>query len=225
MKRRFFSLVLLACISFSAIFAQETVDVAAEITGPAENTENEGALPRVYRDLSLGMPLSELKEALKNDFLFDYRETDVSFLPKTRQNLIDTAGSGYLSRAFFQLLEKQASQEADMQERNEQDGQTEQTEQTEQAEDGSFLFIMAFSLNTARLDYYSVYTHLAGRYGPPTKYTPKEAFWEDGQTRLSLERPLTVKYIDLEAFNEIFAATNADPKPEILMRNEFLEDF
>ncbi len=136
----------------------------ADLTEPAQ--EEGTVLPRQFRQLGLGMSLDDLKTALINDELFNFRgDRDVSFLPAREQSLVETTGSSFIKRAFFQLR------------------------------DGT-VFIMSFSLNTDIMDHYSVFTQFVEKYGEPSYLDPKEAVWESGETRIAVERPLTVKYID-----------------------------
>jgi hypothetical protein len=87
------------------------------------------------------------------------------------------------------------------------------------------LFVMIFAMNEAKMDHYSVYTTLSGKYGKPNTLSPSESVWSDGLTRLAIERPLAIKYIDLETFNAIKAAGLAEESIEELLRSDFLGSF
>jgi hypothetical protein len=87
------------------------------------------------------------------------------------------------------------------------------------------LFIMAFSMNTDLIDHYSIFTALREKYGEPKELSPRQSVWEDGNTRLALERPLTVKYIDLGVFNGIVGASAMRESRELLQRQEFIDGF
>jgi hypothetical protein len=153
------------------------------------------ALSGNFRGLSLGMGLEELKSALTEDSLFNFRgDRDVSFLPRREESLVETMGLSFIRRAFFQL----------------RDGK---------------VFIMAFSLDTARVDYYSVYRALVEKYGEPGTLNPREAVWETEGIRLSVERPLTVKYIDNAVFTQIMGESEAAESSELERRQGFLNDF
>ena len=93
-----------------------------------------------------------------------------------------------------------------------------------QLKDGK-VFIMAFTLNTDKIDHYSVFTTLVQKYGEPKELNPLEAVWVSDTVRLSIERPLTVKYIDLEVFNGIVEASAVKESKEAVLRKEFLNDF
>ncbi|MDR2952614.1 MAG: hypothetical protein LBU82_05170 [Treponema sp.] len=163
----------------------------------AQNQDASGAaaLPRQFRALSLGMSMDALKENLLKDNLFNFRgDRDVSFLPAREQSLVETAGSSFIKRAFFQLR------------------------------DGA-VFIMAFSLNTEIMDHYSVFTQLAEKYGEPSYLDPREAVWETDDTRIAVERPLTVKYIDKKVFNDIINESGLIESGQVRRRQEFLNEF
>jgi hypothetical protein len=160
----------------------------------ALSTEPE-ALPRQFRQLSLGMNLEDLKDNLITDGLFNFRgDRDVSFLPIREQSLVETTGSSFIRRAFFQLR------------------------------DGS-VFIMSFTLNTQIIDHFSVFTQFVERYGQPTWLDPQAAVWETDETRISIERPLTVKYIDKIVFDDIVNESGLIESGQVRLRQEFLNDF
>jgi hypothetical protein len=87
------------------------------------------------------------------------------------------------------------------------------------------VFIMAFSLDPALIDHYSVFTDLVKKYGPPQRLDPGQAVWENAETRIALERPLTVKYIDRALFAEIIGEASVKESGEVFAREEFLRGF
>lgn len=162
--------------------------------GPAVVPGSE-ELPRAFRELRLGMDLEELKKALADDGLFEFRgDRDVSFLPAKEENLVETTGLSFIRRAFFQLREGR-------------------------------VFIMAFSLDPSMIDHYSVFTSLIKKYGEPVQLNPREAIWENNETRISVERPLTVKYIDMAVFKAIMGEARTEEAAEVFRRRGFLDEF
>jgi len=160
----------------------------------AQETQSE-PLPRQFRGLSLGMSLDDLKDNLLKDGLFNFRgDRDVSFLPAREQSLVETTGTAFIKRAFFQL----------------RDGE---------------VFIMSFSLNTEIIDHYSVFTRFSEKYGQPSYLDPRVAVWETEETRIALERPLTVKYIDKAVFDDIVNESGLAESNQVKLRQEFLNDF
>ena len=155
----------------------------------------EPALPRTFRQLTLGMNMDELKLNLTSDGYFNFRgDRDISFLPAREQSLVETTGSSFIRRAFFQL----------------RDGE---------------VFIMSFTLNTQMIDHYSVFMQFSGKYGEPDYLDPATAVWETDETRISIERPLTIKYIDKIVFDDIINESGLIESGQVRLRQEFLDEF
>jgi hypothetical protein len=176
-----------------ALTAQQTIQIPSD-TPPREKPEPQ-ELPRQFRQLVLGMSLDDLKDNLVKDTFFNFRgDRDVSFLPVREQSLVETTGSSFIKRAFFQLR------------------------------DGN-VFIMSFSLNTEIVDHYSIFTQFVEKYGEPGYLDPKMAIWETEETRISLERPLTVKYIDRTVFNDIISESGLIESNQVQLRRDFINEF
>ncbi len=154
-----------------------------------------GTLPLSYRSFSLGMGLDELKQALAADSLFTFR--------------------GDRDVSFLPMSEQTLVETT---------GLSFIKRAFFQLKDGK-VFIMAFTLNTDLMDHYSVFTTLAEKYGEPAELNPREAVWRSETVRLSIERPLTVKYIDLRVFNSLVEASTVKESKESVLRKEFLNDF
>jgi len=160
-----------------------------------QDNDEQIELPRQFRQIVLGMNLDELKNALLNDGYFNFRgDRDVSFLPAREQSLVETTGSFFIRRAFFQLR------------------------------DGN-VFIMAFTMNTERIDHYSIFTQFVEKYGQPSYLDPRISIWENENTRISIERPLTVKYIDKIVFDDIVNESGLIQSGHVRMRQDFLDEF
>jgi len=174
------------------------VFLAAPRGALAQEEDGEGAgngLPRQFRGMFLGMGLDALQDALREDAMFHFRgERDVSLIPFREESLVETTGSSFVRRAFFQLR------------------------------DGA-LFIMSFTMDTGLMDHHSMFTRLVERHGPPTSINPREAVWEDGATRISLERPLTVRYIDRQVFDDIVGESMLLQSRRVHEFQEFLDEF
>ena len=152
-------------------------------------------LPRSFRELRLGMNLDQLKEALTNDGLFSFRGDPDVSFLPAREENLVETTGLSFIRRAFFQL------------REEQ------------------VFIMAFALDSRRVDHYSVFVALVQNYGEPTSLNPQEAVWENEETRVSLERPLTVKYIDMDVFTAIMGEARAEAASEVLLRQGFLNEF
>ncbi|MBN1615719.1 MAG: hypothetical protein JW875_00290 [Spirochaetales bacterium] len=183
--KRFLSLVCSVLISV-ALFAQET--------SPAPQSSGQ-ALSDTYRSITLGMDIESVKEQLLSDGIFGYRgDRDVSLLPYKNRSLIETSGSSFIKRAFFQFYEEK-------------------------------LYIMIFMIDVDRMDYYSLYTTFVTKYGEPTSLDPAKALWKDERVIVTLERPLTVKYVDQAVFQSLIADDSTGKAASDILREEFLGDF
>jgi hypothetical protein len=87
------------------------------------------------------------------------------------------------------------------------------------------LFIMILVLDPLSLDHYSLFTALSAKYGPPASLSPEESVWQTDSVRFSLERPLTVKYVDNKTFAAILAKGGAQKDLEQLSRESFIGQF
>jgi hypothetical protein len=140
------------------------------------------------------MGLDELKDALQKDGIFDFRGDRDVSFLPSREQSLVETTGHSFVRRAFFQL---------------REGE---------------LFIMAFALNAGLVDHYSVFTSLVEKYGQPSSLSPQQAIWETGATRLALERPLTVKYIDMTVFNEIIGESAVVESGEVRLRQEFLDD-
>lgn len=152
-------------------------------------------LPRGFRGVELGMSLSEVETVLKTDELFLYRGGPDVTL---------------LPRPDEKLLEVQ--------------GLSYVKRAFFQFHEDK-LFSAIYVLNPEKMDHYSVFTRLSDRYGKPGSLSPRESVWSDGSVRLSLERPLTVKYLDLGTLEKFMQGGQARQSWEDLSRQDFLESF
>jgi len=193
MNYRFFCQILVFLCFFSLL--PSAAHAQAENTSGKAAEEDKKTLPRQFRGISLGMGLDNLKEALQKDKLFNFRgDRDVSFIPAREESLVETTGSSFVRRAFFQLRE-------------------------------GTLFIMSFTLDTGLMDHYSMFTNLVEKYGQPSFLDTREALWETEDTLVTLERPLTIKYIDKKVFTDIISESALIQSRRVKERQEFLDEF
>jgi hypothetical protein len=183
-------------LAIPAIYSQETFDfLIPEPERPPLAPENPEEIPRQFRELSLGMSLDDLKAALVQDRMFSFRGDRDVSFLPLREETLIETTGLSFIRRAFFQLSE-----------------------------GS-VFIMAFTLDTRLLDHYSVYTSLVRRYGEPDSLNPQEAVWESANTRLSIERPLTVKYLDKTVFDALIDESRTRESDMLLMREEFLGGF
>jgi hypothetical protein len=190
--------IVLAALSLAIplIHGQETFDFTIpEPVRPPLAPENPEEIPRQFRGLSLGMSLDDLKAALVRDGMFSFRGDRDVSFLPLREETLIETTGLSFIRRAFFQLS------------------------------GGSVFMMAFTLDTRLLDHYSVYTSLVRRYGEPDSLNPQEAVWESEDTRLSIERPLTVKYLDKTVFNALIDESRTRESDMLLLREEFLGGF
>lgn len=161
----------------------------------ASESTGSATLPRGFRGVELGMSLEEVETVLKSDELFLYRGGPDVTL---------------LPRPDEKLLEVQGLsfvKRAFFQFHEDK------------------LFSAIYVLNPEKMDHYSVFTRLSERYGKPGSLSPRESVWSDGSVSVSLERPLTVKYLDLAVLEKLKQTGQARQSWEDLSRQDFLEGF
>jgi len=158
-------------------------------------TPGSDPLSRSYRKLTLGMSLDELKDALAEDGLFSFRGDPDVSFLPAKEENLVETTGLSFIRRAFFQLRDKK------------------------------VLIMAFTLDTRRVDHYSVFVSLVRRYGEPVRLNPQEAVWENEETRVSLERPLTVKYIDMTVFKAIMDESKAEEDAEVVRRRRFLNEF
>ena len=187
MKKR--SLLFVFVFFLSTIYAQtETL----ESLSPASDA---AALPTGFRSIFLGMGIEAVKTELRLDTIFGYRgERDFSLLPTLNRSNIETEGSYFISRAWFQFYEDK-------------------------------LYTLSLKLNTDSVDYYSIYSHFVQKYGEPIDINPQRAIWENARTRITIERPLTITYIDMDTFNGILNRNKTETARSEKNRQAFIEQF
>lgn len=156
-------------------------------------------ISRGYKTVKLGMSFDETKDALLKDSDFGYHgDRDVSLVPGTNKVLIETDSENGLGSTFLKHCWFQFY--------NDQ------------------LFIISININTEKMDYYSVFTTLVKKYGEPTSLSPQNAIWKNDDTTMSLEKPLTLKYIDNNIFDETQNYSNIQKSPNEITREMFLDE-
>ena len=180
---------------FSRVQAQEFDFFIPEPERPSMAPEFPEEPPRQFRELALGMALEDLKTALVNDNLFAFRGDRDVSWLPIREETL-------VETAGISFIRRAYFQLADGE-----------------------VYIMSFTLDPRFMDHYSVFTAFVRRYGEPQSLSPGESVWENGETRVAIERPLTIKYIDRSVFNRLVEDSRINESREMLRREEFLADF
>ena len=158
------------------------------------------ALPSGFGKVKLGMSFDEAKSALKADSQFGYRgDRDVSLSPSDGESIIETDTS---RTAPYSYITKSWLQFSDKK-----------------------LYVLTMNLNEERVDYYSVFSKLCEKYGNPSEISPKKSVWKDNSVILSLEKPLTLKFIDSSAYNGKQQASSVSKTASEQLKEQFLDSF
>jgi hypothetical protein len=152
-------------------------------------------ITRGFRGVELGMSLEQVKEKLAADPLFGYRGEPDVSLLPSAQQTLIECTGSSWIRRSFF-----------------------------QFQDGRLLSIILV-LDGKRLDYYTMFETLTRKYGDSTRLDPSEAVWDFPGVRLSLERPLSVKYLDTEAFERLREQGKAGESMSEMSKKMFLEQF
>ncbi len=156
-------------------------------------------LPRGYHDITLGMTLDQTKDALLKDSAFGYHgDRDVSLVPGTSKTLIETDSESGHGSTFLTRCYFQFYDDS--------------------------LFLITININTKKMDYYSVFKKLSEKYGEPDSLDPKSATWKTENTTMSLEKPLTLKYIDNDTFKQTQNYSNIQQSPTEITKEMFLDE-
>ena len=146
-----------------------------------------------FGDLRLGMSIEEAKVALGVDPNFRYRGD-----PDV--SLLPGTGLPIIQTAGAAFIDRAILQFTENQ-----------------------LYVLTLILNANRLDYFGVFSEFQNRYGDPDRLDPGIAVWESETVILSVERPLTVKYVDAELFQAVVDEGVLERSLESLTRERFLE--
>ena len=161
----------------------------------AQEEGGSGELPDGFRELRFGMSMEEVKAELERDGYFEYTGD-----PDV--SIADRPDSSTIDTGGFFYISRGFFQFHE-----------------------NRLYIIILKLDTDEIDYYTLYTTLTGKYGTPDSLDPQEAVWENETVRMSLERPLAVKYIDRTVFEEIQTEELDLRSMRSVTRERFLEQF
>lgn len=87
------------------------------------------------------------------------------------------------------------------------------------------LYSILILVNLNQMDYFTFYQHFQGLYGDPVSLDPSRSIWEDGATRLILEKPLSIHYLDIPTMEIILEGGRILDSAEEFARDRFLENF
>lgn len=153
----------------------------------------QASLPSGYRGITLGMSLEQVKSALLRDAEFGYR---------------GDRDVSMLPDGDRNIIEtKGAGYLSDC---------------WFQFTDGK-LYTIIININTAKMDYYSVFNTLCGKYGNPDELDPEHCTWNGSAVIMTLEKPLCIKYIDVQLSGQLEQRAQTEAASEETARKSFLD--
>jgi len=87
------------------------------------------------------------------------------------------------------------------------------------------LYSITIVLDENRIDYFTMFTTFSQKYGEYSFLSPNQVKWESELYSLALEKPLTVKYLDLTLHREFIEKSMVDKSDMQLSREQFLKEF
>lgn len=152
-------------------------------------------IPNGYRNLLLGMPLEQVKTALIGESRFDYRGEPDVSLQDFGSRYLISCGGRGFIKEGFFQFNEK------------------------------LLYLIIIQFDLEKLDFYTLQQDLMAKYGPPDDLSPEGMSWENDKTILSLEYPLTLKYLDKNTFEQFIADAQSREGFAEISREEFLKDF
>ena len=175
-----------------AATASATAAAPSGASLPGSPAGSPAGLPAEFRGIKLGMSIDEVETLLSKDSMFMYRGPEDVSLLPARNQSLIEASGDSFVKRAFFQFYD------------------------------SKLWVIVVFLNPEKMDHYSLYTTLVAKYGAPALLDPKEARWEDKATRMALERPLTLRYMDMAVFAKLAEGSSAVAGAEELARRDFL---
>jgi hypothetical protein len=181
--------------------AGAAVNPAGPAAKPAEGGEKTdaidgGGMPTAFRSIALGMNMTRVRQLLQADPAY------FAFQGDEDVSLLPSKNQSLIETVGFSFVKRAFFQFY---------------------KDRLYTIILA--LNPDKVDYYTMYRQFVAKYGEPPILNPQAMSWTSDTVSLSLERPLTVKYIDLAAFNEIRDAGTVIKAAADINRQDFLNEF
>jgi hypothetical protein len=167
-------------------------DAASGTASQAQPTDTKKTASRAFRGVELGMDRDTAITALKKDPIFAYRGPEDI-------SLLPSPNQSLIEVSGLSFVKRGYFQFYD-----------------------GKLWTMILELNPDKVDHYSIYTSLVKKYGEPLLIDPKEARWEDKTTRMALERPLSLRYMDMTVYDKLRESASAKASAEELDRQGFL---
>jgi hypothetical protein len=191
--QKYAGLLFLALLFFAPIPALAQATASSDAAQGQKDAANPPlTLPNEFRGIKLGMGIEEVQGLLGKDTIFEYRGPE-------DVSLLPQKNQSLVEASGTSFVKRAFFQFVDRK-----------------------LWVIILFLNPEKIDHYSVYSQLVSKYGEPSLLDPKEARWEDASIRMAIERPLTLRYMDMKVFAKLQAGGSAAAGVEELERRDFL---
>lgn len=87
------------------------------------------------------------------------------------------------------------------------------------------LYSITIELNKNRIDFFTMFMQLQAKYGKYKSFSPTIVRWEDENALLSLERPLTLRYLEKATHSQLLESSKTKKSQAQKKREDFLEQF
>lgn len=181
----------------TSVSAQSALGPAEPESGAAETEElpQLSELPRGYGDIELGMSLETVKDLLGLSPDFNYRGE-----PDVTMRPLDKQELIDCEGVLF--IDRAFFQFEDEK-----------------------LYLIIMMMDQEYIDHFSIYSAFLKKYGEPAFLNPSKANWENDDIIISLERPLSIKYMDRKVFEKLQADSEARSTMESVLREDFINSF
>jgi hypothetical protein len=192
---RMFCFVLIGCCIFVNPFFSQATVGNEDEGSDATSLPRSSELQRSFEVLNLGMSYEETLQVLQESAYFNFRGL-------ADVSLRPSSGDP--------ILQVQGNGYV-------QDGILQFHENT--------LFSLTLIINQQDFAYSTFYKSFTEQYGNPNELNPNRAVWENVTTRISLEKPLSIQYLDMTTFNRLLEESLIQKSAEMFSKDIFLEEF
>jgi len=161
----------------------------------AEVSAEAGELPSGFMNITLGMDIESVKKELESNSWFDYRG-------EPDVSMLMSGQQQLIESRGYSFISKGYFQFY-----NER------------------LFIITLVFDSERLDFYTMHSMLESKYGKASRIDPNGAYWDSNTVNFHLEKPLSLKYMDKKALDEISEGRKEIEDKGKRIKEEFLKLF
>ena len=87
------------------------------------------------------------------------------------------------------------------------------------------LYSMTVFFDRRKIDFYTLFTTLTSEYGPHSELDPRRIVWDNGASRMTLTKPLTLTFLDVAVHRELLDKSEIRKDSEYMRKQEFLRQF